>query len=129
MSSSTSADLYKDRTFLAVIGDEDTVSGMLLAGIGHVTQSQSSGTEKNFFIVSDKTENQDIAAVFDKFTIERKDIAILLINQHVAERIRYKLDEFKSPFPSVLEIPSKDKPYDPSKDTILKRVKLLTGDD
>ena len=46
----------------------------------------------------------------------------------IAERIRYKMDDFKSPFPAVLEIPSKDKPYDPEKDSIMKRVKLLTGD-
>ena len=30
-----------------------------------------------------KTENSAIEAAFDRFTSERKDIAILLINQHV----------------------------------------------
>ncbi|KAJ2897085.1 vacuolar ATP synthase [Zalerion maritima] len=124
----TNTDLFKDRKFLAIIGDENTVSGMLLAGIGQVDVINER-TEKNFFIVDAKVDNPMIEAAFDNFTVERKDIGILLINQHVAERIRYKLDDFKSPFPTVLEIPSKDKPYDPEKDTILKRVKLLTGDE
>ena len=46
---------FKDRNFLAVIGDEvcppfesadsqDSVTGLLLAGIGHITQDQ----KKNF---------------------------------------------------------------------------------
>jgi hypothetical protein len=49
---------FKDRNFLAVIGDEvcplpkladsqDSVTGLLLAGIGHITQDQ----KKNFLIV------------------------------------------------------------------------------
>jgi hypothetical protein len=33
--------------------------------------------------VDAKTENSAIEAAFDRFTSERKDIAILLINQHV----------------------------------------------
>jgi len=32
------------------------------------------------------------------------------------------------PSPAVLEIPSKDLPYDPSQDSILKRVKLMSGE-
>lgn len=34
MSAATNQDLFKNRKFLAIIGDENTVSGMLLAGIG-----------------------------------------------------------------------------------------------
>jgi V-type H+-transporting ATPase subunit F len=30
--------------------------------------------------------------------------------------------------PAILEIPSKDQPYDPTKDSILSRVKFMTGD-
>jgi V-type H+-transporting ATPase subunit F len=94
------ASSYKDRQFLAVIGDEvcipptaalaprkpnvlplkDTVTGMLLAGIGHVTPAPNSS--KNFLIVDAKTETKDIENTFDEFT-SRKDIGILLINQHV----------------------------------------------
>ncbi|KAN0125037.1 vacuolar ATP synthase subunit F [Russula decolorans] len=112
----------KDRSLLAVIGDEDTITGLLLAGIGQVTQDQ-----KNFFIVEPKTEIQSIEATFSEYT-QREDIAILLINQHIAERIRPTVDKYQQAFPALLEIPSKDHPYDPSKDSVLKRVQKLFGE-
>lgn len=63
--------------------------------------------------------------------VGRKDIAILLINQHVAEKIRHVLECFQAtePFPAILEIPSKDHPYDPERDTIMKRVQKLFSAD
>ncbi len=65
-----------------------------------------------------KTDNSAIEAAFDRFTTERKDIAILLINQHIAERIRHRVEAYTAAFPSLLEIPSKDHPYDPEKDSV-----------
>ncbi|KAF1939646.1 vacuolar ATP synthase [Clathrospora elynae] len=124
MSASTAQ--YKDRQFLAVIGDEDTCTGMLLAGVGHVTSPPDS--QKNFLVVDAKTETSAIEAAFDRFTTERKDIAILLINQHIAERIRHRVEAYTAAFPSLLEIPSKDHPYDPEKDSVLKRVRRLFGE-
>ncbi|EOD48809.1 vacuolar ATP synthase subunit f [Neofusicoccum parvum] len=120
------ASAYKDRQFLAVIGDEDSVTGLLLAGVGHVTPPPDN--QKNFLVVDNKTETSAIEAAFDKFTEERKDIAILLINQHIAERIRHRVDAYTAAFPSLLEIPSKDHPYDPEKDSVLKRVRRLFGE-
>ncbi|KAF2261266.1 vacuolar ATP synthase [Lojkania enalia] len=120
------ASAYKDRQFLAVIGDEDTVTGLLLAGVGHV--SPPPDNQKNFLVVDTKTENSAIEAAFDRFTHERKDIAILLINQHIAERIRHRVETYTAAFPSLLEIPSKDHPYDPEKDSVLKRVRRLFGE-
>ncbi|KAF7451233.1 hypothetical protein A1F99_030100 [Pyrenophora tritici-repentis] len=99
---------------------------MLLAGVGHVTQPPDS--QKNFLVVDAKTETAVIEAAFDKFTTERKDIAILLINQHIAERIRHRVEAYTAAFPSLLEIPSKDHPYDPEKDSVLKRVRRLFGE-
>ncbi|KAG9545748.1 hypothetical protein KCU97_g21186, partial [Aureobasidium melanogenum] len=61
-------------------------------------------------------------------TQERKDIAILLINQHIADKIRSRVDSYTQAFPSLLEIPSKDHPYDPEKDSVMKRVKKLFGE-
>lgn len=43
------------------------------------------------------------------------DIAIILINQHIAEMIRYQVDQHIASIPTVLEIPSKEMPYDASK--------------
>ncbi|KAK9774766.1 putative ATPase, V1 complex, subunit F [Seiridium cardinale] len=111
---------YKDRQFLAVIGDEDSVTGLLLAGIGHVTSPPDS--QKNFLVVDNKTEASAIEAAFDSFTTERKDIGIILINQHIADKIRHRIDTYTAAFPTVLEIPSKEHPYDPEKDSVLRRL-------
>ncbi|KAF2973566.1 hypothetical protein GQX73_g63 [Xylaria multiplex] len=138
---------YKDRQFLAVIGDEDSVTGLLLAGIGHVTSPPDS--QKNFLVVDSKTETSAIEAAFESFTTQRKDIGIVLINQHVglppllyftasilprntwlqiADKIRYRIDTYTAAFPTILEIPSKEHPYDPEKDSVLRRVRRLFGE-
>ncbi|KAL8409197.1 hypothetical protein RB594_007590 [Gaeumannomyces avenae] len=83
---STQAD-SKNREFLAVIGDEDSVTGLLLAGIGHVTPAPDS--QKNFLVVDSKTENSAIEAAFQRFTTDRKDIGIVLINQHDTAHSRH----------------------------------------
>ncbi|KAH7883843.1 ATPase, V1 complex, subunit F [Phlebopus sp. FC_14] len=114
---------FKDRTLLAVIGDEDSITGLLLAGVGHINEHQ----KKNFLVVDPKTQVSTIEAAFQEFT-ERKDIAILLINQHIAEKIRSTVDRYQQAFPTLLEIPSKDHPYDPAKDSVLKRVQKLFGE-
>lgn len=114
------------RNLLAVIGDEDTTTGLLLAGIGQINPDTN---EKNFFIYKDdKTTLEEISDKFDEYTTERSDIAILLINQHIADIIRSKIDNFVAPFPAILEIPSKDHPYDPEKDSVLKKVRKLFGE-
>ncbi|POS84039.1 vacuolar ATP synthase subunit F [Erysiphe pulchra] len=120
------ASTYKDREFLAIIGDEDSVTGLLLAGIGHVTNPPDS--QKNFLVVDTKTDNAAIEEAFDQFTLHRKDIGILLINQHIADRIRHRVDSYTAAFPALLEIPSKDYPYDPEKDSVLRRVRRLFGE-
>ncbi|KEF58848.1 V-type proton ATPase subunit F [Exophiala aquamarina CBS 119918] len=120
------ASAYKDRQFIAVIGDEDSVTGLLLAGIGHVTDPPDA--QKNFLVVDGKTEKSLIESTFNSFTKERKDIGIVLINQHIAEQIRDAVDRFQDAFPAVLEIPSKDHPYDPEKDSVLRRVRRLFGE-
>ncbi|KAJ2956605.1 hypothetical protein NQZ79_g7561 [Umbelopsis isabellina] len=121
MSGGTS--LQKDRNLIAVIGDEDSVTGLLLAGVGHTNQQQ----KKNFLVVDAKTPLAAIEETFEEFT-KRKDIAIILINQHIAEDIRELIDGHSQAFPTVLEIPSKDHPYDPEKDSVLKRVRRLFGE-
>ena len=42
----------------------------------------------------------------------------------IAEEIRHVLDAYTDAIPAVLEIPSKHHPYDPSKDSILRRAKV-----
>ncbi|KJR83434.1 V-type H+-transporting ATPase subunit F [Sporothrix schenckii 1099-18] len=134
----TAAD-FKDRQFLAVIGDEvrlteekrekgldGTMGDEADSRLQHVTPGPDA--QKNFLVVDSKTDNTAIEAAFDRFTADRKDIGIVLINQHIADRIRYRVDTYTAAFPTVLEIPSKDHPYDPEKDSVLRRVRRLFGE-
>lgn len=50
-----------------------------------------------------------IEEAFKKMS-NREDIAIILINQHVASEIRHVLTDYDKTIPTVLEIPSKDVP-------------------
>jgi V-type H+-transporting ATPase subunit F len=106
----------KSRVLISVIGDEDTVTGFLLAGVGQIDSSQ----RPNYLVVDSKTSLAKIEETFEEFT-KRTDIAIILINQHVfyitkvADLIRGVLDHYHQAFPTFLEIPSKDHPYDPTK--------------
>lgn len=45
----------------------------------------------------------------------REDIAIVLITQNVAVQLQSVLEGYNSPLPAILEIPSKDQPYDSKK--------------
>jgi len=109
-------------SLMAVIGDEDTVTGMLLAGIGNVDARRTS----NFLVVDSRTTPGMVEEAFHRFTT-RTDIAILLINQHVASTIREVVDGFEGKSPAILQIPSKEHPYDPEQDAIHRRTKLLLG--
>jgi V-type H+-transporting ATPase subunit F len=111
-------------SLIAVIGDEDTVTGMLLAGVGNVDARRTA----NFLIVDSTTTPGQISETFLRFT-KRSDVAIILINQYVASLIRTTVDEFcdQSKSPAILQIPSKEHPYDPDQDAIHRRTKLLLG--
>ena len=112
---------------IAVIGDEDTCVGFLLGGIGEVNRAKS--PQHNFMVVDRNTVTSEIEETFKGF-IRRGDIDIILINQNVAEMIRHVIDAHIDPIPAILEIPSKDHPYDPSKDSIMRRAKgLFSGDE
>ncbi|XP_054286745.1 V-type proton ATPase subunit F isoform X2 [Macrosteles quadrilineatus] len=109
---------------LAVIGDEDTCVGFLLGGVGEINKNR----QPNFMVVDKNTSVSEIEETFKRF-IKRDDVDIILINQNVAELIRHCIDAHTQPVPAVLEIPSKDHPYDASKDSILRRAKNINMDD
>uniref|UniRef100_A0A1I7ZT36 V-type proton ATPase subunit F n=1 Tax=Steinernema glaseri TaxID=37863 RepID=A0A1I7ZT36_9BILA len=109
---------------LAIIGDEDTVVGFMLGGVGELNKAR----KPNYLIVDKNTSITEIEDAFKSFTT-RDDIAIILINQHIAEMIRYTVDQHTASIPAVLEIPSKEAPYDPSKDSILNRARGLFNPD
>ena len=73
-------------------------------------------------IVTKDTTIQELETEFQKF-LDRKDIGIVFIAQSLAEKLRNMIIEHQENedklLPTVMEIPSKDSPYDPSKDTML----------
>lgn len=74
-----------------------------------------------------ETSQARIEEAFREFT-SREDVAVLLINQVIASSIRHLLDGYAKPVPAILEIPSKDAPYDPSQDSVLQRVRFMFGE-
>ncbi|OIT06275.1 v-type proton atpase subunit f [Nicotiana attenuata] len=105
---------------IAMIADEDTITGFLLAGVGNVDLRRKT----NYLIVDSKTTVKQIEDAFKEFTT-REDVAIVLISQYIANMIRFLVDSYNKPIPAILEIPSKDHPYDPAHDSVLSRVKYL----
>ncbi|KAI9196230.1 hypothetical protein LWI28_022102 [Acer negundo] len=105
---------------IAMIADEDTITGFLLAGVGNVDLRRKT----NYLIVDSKTTVKQIEDAFKEFTT-KDDIGIVLISQYVANMIRFVVDSYNKPIPAILEIPSKDHPYDPAHDSVLSRVKHL----
>ena len=97
-----------------VIGDEPTVTGFLLTGVGE--RHPKHGT--NFLIVDKDTPKQTIEEKFSAM-LKREDIGIILINQNIAMDIRDLITAHTEVIPNILEIPSKDIPYDPQEDSIL----------
>jgi V-type H+-transporting ATPase subunit F len=110
---------------IAVIGDEDTVTGFLLTGIGERNREG----DVNFHVVDpEKTRHDEIAAAFNSFTA-RKDVSIVLITQPIATEIRYLINAHDKTIPTIVEIPSKEEEYDESKDEVVQRVLKLLGRD
>ena len=108
---------YDQATLVGIIGDEETVTGFLLTGIGE----RNVKGETNFFIVDSHTTQSDIEDAFNRL-INRPDIAVLLINQHIAEKdIRHLVNTHEAIIPTILEIPSKDHPYSAEKDFIMQK--------
>ena len=124
------------------------MTGFLLAGVGNIDSKRKG----NFLVVDSKTAQADIEVntllcllpernpiltckkspsqdAFRRFTNPdaKPPIGVLLLAQNVASEIRYLLDDYNQIIPAILEIPSKDSPYDPSADYLLQRVKRLTG--
>ncbi|KAF5937437.1 hypothetical protein HYC85_024943 [Camellia sinensis] len=121
----------RNSALIAMIADEDTVTRFLLAGVGNVDLRRKT----NYLIVDSKTTVKQIEDAFKEFTT-REDIAIVMISQFlirvseysgylVANMIRFLVDSYNKPVPAILEIPSKDHPYDPTHDSVLSRVKYL----
>ncbi|KAM3133043.1 hypothetical protein pb186bvf_014899 [Paramecium bursaria] len=113
-------------SLVSIIGDEDTVTGFLLTGIGE----KNIKGETNFLVVDQKTEPKQIEAAFNQF-LKQPNIAVILVTQFVAENyLRHIINEYDGIVPTILEIPSKEHAYEAKKDTIIQRAhRLLYGGD
>lgn len=108
-----------------MIGDSTTVTGLLLTGMGE----RNNKGQTNFLVVDKDTTDQEIDDQLRQL-LDREDIGIVLITQTAAERVRNTIVEHEKIMPTILEIPSKDNPYDPEKDTIVQRAAgILWGAD
>ncbi|XP_052209647.1 V-type proton ATPase subunit F-like isoform X2 [Diospyros lotus] len=67
----------RNSALIAMIADEDTVTGFLLAGVGNVDLRRKT----NYLIVDSKTTMKQIEDAFREFTT-REDIAVVLISQY-----------------------------------------------
>lgn len=118
-----------EKKILGIIGDEDTVTGFLLAGIGDNSTQKTNpqGNESpNYFVVSPSTPVADVEFAFISLT-NRSDIGIIIICQHIANSIRHLLQEHQSVIPSIIEIPSKGQKYDAEQDQVLQKISRSLG--
>ena len=115
MSKSKKFNRNENNLLIGIIGNEETVTGFLLAGIGERNDHFS-----NFLKVTSETDTNQIRDFFQELVSNGK-IGIILISQDVAERIRETLDAYDEIIPTVLEIPSKNTPYSIEKDSIMQK--------
>jgi len=108
----------KTRLIMSVIADESTVTGFLLTGLG---QRDVSG-KTNYYMTSKETTDDDLDAVVSGYIADPK-IGIIFIAQNLAERcknvINEHLNDEEKILPTIMEIPSKEAEYDPTKDSML----------
>jgi V-type H+-transporting ATPase subunit F len=78
--------------------------------------------------VTAKTKQSEIEENFKRIA-SRSDVAIILINQHIANLIRHLVTAHveSTTIPTLLEIPSKEFPYDPATDPVMRTVSHILG--
>merc|ERR1711959_358863 len=94
-----------DSKLISMIADEDTLVGFLLAGVGDLDPAHG----QNFLVVDGNTPIPQIEDKFGKLT-KREDIAMVMINQWIAEKIDHTIKAYDKIIPTIIVIPSKDKP-------------------
>ncbi len=68
-------------------------------------------------------EVQALSVFVTPRSIQREHLDLKCEHFQIAELIRTTIEQHTAPVPAILEIPSKDHPYDPTKDSILRRAK------
>jgi vacuolar-type H+-ATPase subunit F/Vma7 len=106
---STPGSSLNDRTKVAIIGDEEAITGFSLTGINQ----ESGGSYKPFaassmymYSVKGNTTDEEIAGTF-RDMVGKKEVAMVLISRTVADRIREEVSKKRDAIPVVLEMPGK----------------------
>lgn len=120
------ATLVKGTLLIAAIGDIGTVTGLLLTGMGE----RNAKGQQNFMVVDKETSDKEVDVFMRQLLHERTDIGIILIQQSAAEKVRHLIADHDKVFPTILEVPNKENPYEPEKDPIVMRAAgILWGQD
>lgn len=90
------------RTRIGIMGDEETLTGFLIAGV------ENTQDDPCLIQVSLSTSEDDIRRHFCRLT-SRRDLAIILVCDFVAARLMHEIDSYKETVPAVLVIASKNK--------------------
>jgi V-type H+-transporting ATPase subunit F len=94
--------MVKERVYVGIIADEDTIIGFSLTGLGQSRENS------NFIIVTEETGEDELTKYFNDL-ISREDIAAVFICDFAADKIRSRIKSYTRMLPSLLEIPSKSK--------------------
>ena len=95
------------------------MTGLMLTGF-----AENNHGKTNYLAVDHDTKDWEVEAKLREL-LDRKDIGIILISQNIAERVRKMIVAHNEAIPTILEIPAKDHPYEPAKDTIVERAAIL----
>lgn len=90
------------RARIGIIGDEETLTGFLIAGV------ENTHDTPNLVHVTPATPDDDLKRSFHSLTA-RDDLAIILICDFVAEKLRDEIDTYRETVPAVLVIASKNR--------------------
>ncbi|KAI5180446.1 V-type H+-transporting ATPase subunit F [Nematocida sp. AWRm80] len=116
-----------DRTKIGILGDESTINGFKLTGINGTDTAQSAyGVVEYLYVINSTTEDTEIISKFN-ILAERKEIAMILINQRASEALKEELDRKTDLLPIVMEIPTKNTAPSITEVNLLKRLKELAG--
>ena len=103
---------------IGIIGDKDTVTGFLLTGIGQ----RESAEKSNYLVVDENTPGSEIENKFAGF-LDDRSVGIIIVNQKLADNhLRHLISAHEEIIPTILEIPSKDCPYQIENDMVVQKV-------
>ncbi|CAD26177.1 VACUOLAR ATP SYNTHASE SUBUNIT F [Encephalitozoon cuniculi GB-M1] len=91
-----------NRTRIGIIGDEETLTGFLIAGV------ENTHDNPNLIQVASATSEDDLRRAFYSLT-SREDLAIVLVCDFAAEKLKDEIDTYKEIVPAILVIASKNK--------------------